>query len=57
MKLKLLYTRRSFEHVFYYDIVYEWEDIIAKECNLSFYSIAEEYEIYKQWKKRWTRRL
>ena len=57
MKLDLLYSRRQFEHVFYYDIVYEWEDIIAKECNLSFFYIAEEYEIYKRWKSHFVRRL
>ena len=36
MKIRQIITRRSYDHSFFYDLVYEWEDIFQKELGCRF---------------------
>jgi glycosyltransferase involved in cell wall biosynthesis len=36
MVLEQIITRRSFDHRFFYDLVYEWEDVLKKEFNCKY---------------------
>ena len=33
MNIKSIYTKRTYEKKTFWDLVYEWEDILAKELN------------------------
>ncbi len=43
MKLDLIYTKRKYEHRFFFDLVYEWEDILIKALGLKPYHYDEEW--------------
>lgn len=43
MKLELIYTKRKYEHRFFYDLVYEWEDVLIKELGLKPYHYDEDW--------------
>lgn len=38
MKLQRIYTKRQYEHLSYWDLVYEWEDVLAKELNIPIFN-------------------
>ena len=48
MKLRLLYTKRKYENRFFYDLVYEWEDILVKELKLKLRDYDEEWAKYER---------
>lgn len=43
MKLDLIYTKRKYEHRLFFDLVYEWEDILMRELNLRPLSYDEDW--------------
>ena len=43
MELDLLYTNRKYESRFFFDLVYEWEDVLMRELDLKFFHSAEEW--------------
>lgn len=46
MKLELLYTKRNVEHRLFFDLVYEWEDVLIQALKLRPYSYSEEWLEY-----------
>ena len=42
MKLKYLFTRRDIESQVFYDIVFEWENILSKQLGLKMYSFDDQ---------------
>ncbi|MBO5427797.1 MAG: glycosyltransferase family 1 protein [Paludibacteraceae bacterium] len=41
MKLKVLYTKRKYDNRFFFDLVYEWEDVLTSELGLRAYHYDE----------------
>lgn len=35
MELKYIYSQRKFEHQFFFDLVYEWEDVLMRVLALN----------------------
>ena len=57
MKLKHINTKRDFEHRFFYDLVYEWEDIISKTLNVPMLHEYREYLMYRNMRNKYLRRI
>ena len=57
MYLSYINTKRDFEHRFFYDLVYEWEDVLCKSFNVSLYYEYRPYLMYRNMRNKYLRRI
>lgn len=57
MKLSFINTKRDFEHRFFFDLVYEWEDVLSKTLNIPLYHEYRPYLMYKMMRNKYLRKI
>lgn len=57
MKLSFINTKRDFEHRFFYDLVYEWEDVISETLNVPLLHEYRPYLMYKKMRNKYLRQI
>lgn len=57
MQIKQIHSRRRFEHEFYYDIVYEWEDVLSDVLGAPVIEEISPWVFYKAQQSKIARKL
>lgn len=57
MQLSYINTKRNFEHRFFFDLVYEWEDIISDTLNIPLYYEYRPYQMYRKMRNKYLRQI
>lgn len=57
MQLSYINTKRDFEHRFFFDLVYEWEDIISDTLNIPLYHEYRPYLMYRNMRYKYLRQI
>ena len=57
MQLSYINTKRDFEHRFFFDLVYEWEDIISDTLNIPLYHEYRPYLMYRNMRNKYLRKI
>ena len=57
MRLSSINTKRGFEHRFFYDLVFEWEDAISATLGIPLYYEYSPYLMYRKMRNKYLRKL
>ena len=57
MRLYNINTKRDFEHRFFYNLVYEWEDVISKTLNVPLMHEYAPNVMYRSLRNKYLRRI
>ena len=57
MQLSYINTKRDFEHRFFFDLVYEWEDILSEVLNIPLYHEYRPYLMYRNMRNKYLRKI